>query len=169
MTIWTGSSYVYFGVEGKVPEMLEGCRYDFDDDFHMTTHFLGKEPLDEITASTALSVVRLGASKISPFSMSIKGFKTYGLPDALARVAVFEAPPYVHLWRDAVAEALDAVGAKVSRNWPWSPHMTYAYGWDEDVVSVTEQRILDAKAIINIISLEMYDGTGKLVVPLTES
>lgn len=135
----------------------------------MTTHFLGKQSLEPVTAATALSVVRLGASKLAPFSMSVKDFKTYGPPNAPARVAVFEAPPYVHLWREAIASTLDAVGATVSRSWPWSPHMTYAYGFDLHALLPKENELVVARATIHIVSLEMYDGTGKLVVPLTES
>jgi len=160
---------VYFGVGGKVPETLESYRYNFDDNFHMTTHFLGKEPLTMAVAAESLAAIRVAADQLSPFSMKIKEFATYGPPEAQARVAVFEAPRYIAVWREAIAIILGELGATVSRTWPWSAHMTYAYGFDLDVVSVVEQQLLEAKATINIVSLEMYDGTGKLVVPLTKS
>lgn len=160
---------MYFGVEGKVPETLYNYRYDFDDGFHMTTHFLGKEPLILAVAAEALAVVRVAADQVSPFSMQVKGFQTYGPPEAPARVAVFEAPRFITVWREAVAQILDGVGASVSRTWPWSAHMTYAYGFELDTISAIEEQLLEAKATIDIVTLEMYDGTSKLVVPLAQS
>jgi 2'-5' RNA ligase len=166
MTIWTGSSYVFLGVEGPLVEALKEFRYDFDDDFHMTTHFLGKEPLSDFDAPTAIRVARMAANLISPVTLEVKEFTTFGPPTAPARVARFDAPDWLYRWRQATAETLETLKIPVSKDWPWEPHMTYSYGFELDVLEPIEEKLLKEEAILTITSLCAYDGRAKLVVPL---
>jgi 2'-5' RNA ligase len=166
LTIWTGSSYIFFGIEGPLVKALEEFRYDFDDDFHMTTHFLGKEPLSDFDAPTAIRVARMAANLLSPVTLTVKEFATFGPPTAPARVAKLDAPDWLYRWRQATAETLESLKISVSKTWPWEPHLTYAYNFEPDVLEPVEERLLKEKATLTIKSLEMYDGRAKLVVPL---
>lgn len=169
MTIWTGSSYVFFGVEGPLVEVLSGYRYDFDDDFHLTTHFLGKTPLKLEIAQEALSTVRMAADILGPTELPLTEFATFGPPTAPARVAKFEASHELYRWRAALEKALDFIGGKVSKDWPWSPHMTYSYGFNLEKLQAIEKVLLTKgarSAKLTLTSLCMYDGRAKLVVPL---
>jgi 2'-5' RNA ligase len=166
MTIWTGSSYVFFGVEGPLVEALDEFRYDFDDNFHMTTHFLGKEPLDNNVAVAAITVVRTAANHIEPFTLRVEKFATFGPPTAPARVARFKASEWVYRWRKEVEHQLDRCGVTVSKTWLWEPHMTYAYGFDPDILEPMEDQLTKRGLSLEVTSLQMYDGRAKLVVPL---
>jgi 2'-5' RNA ligase len=169
VTVWTGSSYVYFGVQGPLADVLEEFRYEFDDPFHITIAFLGREPLPGFVSARALGIVRKYAAEIDKIELAPTKFATFGPPTAPARVCKFGVPPGLLEWRNLFCKALDNVGATISRNYePWEPHLTYSYGFPLEELTYIEGRILgfQQRYQLTLKTVEMVDGRARLIVPL---
>jgi 2'-5' RNA ligase len=101
------------------PEANAGTRVEPPENLHLTLHFLGPQPVDDVVA--ALAAVRAHA-----FSLSVDGLGAFDARDGdrVLWASVAGGEPLTALWA-AVGDALGAIGFTPERR-PWRPHITLA-------------------------------------------